>query len=304
MAFPLRAEPPVVPDDLAERWLKERVTMRGTVQIMVGPVLAAAMLKRNHPTPDDPTPNRPLRDGDVRKLADEMREGKWIENGQAIIFASNGRLNDGQHRLHAVILSGCTVPMDVRFGIERAAMKATDIGRKRAPSDWLNMLGLPQGQTVAAAARLLVSYQEIEEESVDFNFAAMLTPSMTEKVVMENPGLVDAALRSCMFYREFRQIPKSIWAFCYFVCEKIDRDDAERFFNALATGVGFESPNDPANVARKFFINPVRDISYRRPGQKIAVIFKAWNSFRLGRKRTLLRIRRDGEHRETFPHPL
>src|SRR3954453_8673381 len=100
----------VSPDDI----LDMAVNMVGTVTVYVTVPVAQALLSMN-------TGNRPIIEKWVKTLADRMRRGAWILTGNTVIVASEGILNDGQHRLHAVVESGVTVPMDIRFGIERAA---------------------------------------------------------------------------------------------------------------------------------------------------------------------------------------
>jgi hypothetical protein len=46
----------------------------------------------------------------IRKYAELMRAGEWVFEPErdAIVF-KNGVVCDGRHRLHAVLLSGCTI---------------------------------------------------------------------------------------------------------------------------------------------------------------------------------------------------
>jgi hypothetical protein len=43
----------------------------------------------------------------VAKYANALKLGRWKVNGEVIKF-KDGRLFDGQHRLHAVVVSGCS----------------------------------------------------------------------------------------------------------------------------------------------------------------------------------------------------
>ena len=57
--------------------------------------------------------NRPIFNFRIRKLAAQMKAGRWQMNHNGIAFAKDGTLLDGLHRLLAVISSGMTVPMMV-----------------------------------------------------------------------------------------------------------------------------------------------------------------------------------------------
>src|SRR3954467_12893306 len=62
----------------------------------INPQLAAEMLKHNDS-------NRHISKNLVSKLASDIRENRWRLNGEPIILANTGELNDGQHRLSAII---------------------------------------------------------------------------------------------------------------------------------------------------------------------------------------------------------
>lgn len=83
-----------------------------TVIETITPILAAAYLERN-------TANRGVKQSIVKKYAKAMKTGCWDLTHQGIAFDSNGVLTDGQHRLQAIIASGCSVEMNVsRFSRE------------------------------------------------------------------------------------------------------------------------------------------------------------------------------------------
>jgi hypothetical protein len=64
----------------------------------IGPSEASALLARN-------VSNRPLRPRYIESLARQMLDGYWQLVGDPIRVADNGRLLDGQHRLHAILAS-------------------------------------------------------------------------------------------------------------------------------------------------------------------------------------------------------
>src|SRR3990172_8052075 len=66
------------------------------------------------------THNRKLRDRAVADYARDMTAGHWTLNGEAIKFATDGTVLDGQHRLRAVIDSDVTVQMLVVVGLDPA----------------------------------------------------------------------------------------------------------------------------------------------------------------------------------------
>lgn len=67
--------------------------------VLITPEVANRMLDRN-------TGNRSIRASVARRYAEEMKRGSWRETGDPIRVSVNGNLIDGQHRLHAITLSG------------------------------------------------------------------------------------------------------------------------------------------------------------------------------------------------------
>ena len=65
--------------------------------------------------------NRTLRPSRVQEYATAMTEGRWRYTADPIRFDSDGKLIDGQHRLMAVVRSGCTVEMHVVRGLSPEA---------------------------------------------------------------------------------------------------------------------------------------------------------------------------------------
>ncbi len=83
------------------------------VQVMkVTPKMAEQWLNAN-------TGNRKMRDGVAEKYADDMRSGNWTTCPEPISFFADGQLADGQHRLWAIVESGCTIEFPVARGLSK-----------------------------------------------------------------------------------------------------------------------------------------------------------------------------------------
>lgn len=85
--------------------------------------------------------NRSLRKSHIARLAAEMKQGNWQCTHQGIAFNDKGILIDGQHRLHAVKMSGVCVEMQVTRGVKQPdhlSLKI-DLSARRSTSDLLKM---------------------------------------------------------------------------------------------------------------------------------------------------------------------
>ena len=117
----------------------------------VTPTKAKAWLLKNNK-------NRKLSQTTVNYYSSEFSAERWQETGESIKFFDDGEVADGQHRLMAIIQSGCSVTMLVVRGLAREAMYAIDTGKKRTVADILHLhSGVADSNVKCAAARQIVS---------------------------------------------------------------------------------------------------------------------------------------------------
>lgn len=95
-------------------------------------------------------PRRALSQIYVSSYADTMRKGRWMLNGEAIIFDINGVLINGCHRMAAVIEAGIPVAFEVIRGINPEAFTTYDNGRHRTVGQLLCMQGVKNYNLIAS----------------------------------------------------------------------------------------------------------------------------------------------------------
>ncbi|RMD90730.1 MAG: hypothetical protein D6811_10190 [Alphaproteobacteria bacterium] len=95
---------------------------------LVTPDLAKEMLAGN-------VGNRAIRQGWVNELARRISDGEWKLSPQGVTIASDGRLIDGQHRLHAVVKAGAAVEMMVARDVDANVFDVMDQGVRRSMAD-------------------------------------------------------------------------------------------------------------------------------------------------------------------------
>jgi hypothetical protein len=117
----------------------------------ITPDVARSMLAKNRK-------NRNLTKRNVGLLRDAITTGEWYMNGEAIIFSSIGTLLNGQHRLHAIVLSGVGVDVLVVCGVDPESFKTLDSGRARRAGEVLAMDGEKNASQVAAAVQALFAF--------------------------------------------------------------------------------------------------------------------------------------------------
>lgn len=134
----------------------------------VTPASASEMLEKNDG-------NRKARRSAVATYASLMDAGKWMCSPDGIIIAKSGRLLQGQHRLMAVVASGCTVQMVIWREVDENVFSVLDRGLKRTLFD---AIGEERRLTEAAAfiARYSFTNQIFTDEDVR-NMVALIAPN-------------------------------------------------------------------------------------------------------------------------------
>lgn len=105
-----------------------------TAKMFVTPEMAANWLQAN-------TRNRPINESKVRRIASDIREGRWIVTHQGIAFDRLGTLLDGQHRLHAIVLAGIGVWINVTRNASPESMIQIDSIEPRTAAVQLTLIG-------------------------------------------------------------------------------------------------------------------------------------------------------------------
>lgn len=224
----------------------------------------------------------------VRQYAREMALGRWHLNGETIQF-DGPRLLNGQHRLHAVVESGTTVPILVVRGVAAAAFTTIDQGKSRSIGDLLRQIGYPYRHEVAGAARTAMI---IEQTSQPISFAFRPTRGqVVEYCEVYREELIEASALASALNLGHR-VPMATLMFL------AKRHPVERadFAQRLREGVGLDA-TDPARLLRERLIKDLNH-SAKLPGEiLLALGVKAWNAHYGGVPLKLLRFAVS----ETFP---
>lgn len=122
--------------------------MRGEV-VWVTPFLAQEWMLLN-------TKNRRVRERNVKKLEEAMREGGYCLTHQGIAFSENGNLIDGQHRLLAIISTGIPCWMWVVFDVPKGAELFIDQLLNRSDTDNLVIDDFETNERITQTANMAI----------------------------------------------------------------------------------------------------------------------------------------------------
>ena len=211
----------------------------------------------------------------VAHLAEAMYLDEWRLNGEAIIFDSKGRLQNGQHRLWACIEAATSFTTVVIRGADSDAIFTIDVGRKRSLADALQLRG---EKDVATLGNLLVWTWRWENGLMDQGGRSRPTNVSMLKLLDERPEIRDAITVGWRFRKALRA-PSGLMCALWYQFGLIDQDDADFFLEQCVTGEDL-SDGDPAFAWRRWM--NARYLERLKPPQQVvaAITVKAWNGFR------------------------
>jgi hypothetical protein len=244
--------------------------------------------------------NRAVKLSIVRRYAKDMAAGRWLTNGETIVF-NGARCLDGQHRLRACWESGVTMMFLTVRSVDPSAMATLDSGIIRTPGD---VLRGSRGQVVggyynavAAAARIVFMYSR--HRSIYTSPEKYPTRSDLVEIIDEHPGIV-ASVQWMNTSTSRTAISRSkVISAWHYLCGRRYPVERDVFFADLVAGVNLET-DSPVRVLRERML---MERGRGRAGGVLpaavlsAFVVKAWNAELTGRPIKILRHRAD----EAFP---
>jgi hypothetical protein len=240
--------------------------------VAVTPEVARAWLLRN-------THNRPLRDKTIETYARDMAAGNWTLNGEAVKFATDGTVLDGQHRLRAIVAADVTVRMLIVSGLPPEAQETMDSGRKRTAADVFSLRGEANAATLAAVLRRVHAWKA-GDRTLGGSYPA--TNLEIASLLAERPEIRRSAEIAVRTRQAFPHIPQSCLGVGHVLFSESARDDVPWFFQRLADGA--ELPLGHPILALRNRVTSERLESLRMPEARyMAYLIRTWNAYREGR---------------------
>ena len=201
--------------------------------VLVTPEIAEKTLSNN-------TRNRNINWNHVRELAAAMTDGTWMETGTPIKLGPNNILVNGQHTLHAIIMSGKAQMMNVVYGVEEAVKYVEDRPLKRTAAHDIQSDGNKCTASTAAALKCLYSLLMGDtapkfEGKIASDLFMSIGPEMAHSV-NESKKLCKAGKIKC---------PSHFSVAHFLFSRKYGGDAADSFFMQIFSGVRI-APGTPS----------------------------------------------------------
>lgn len=246
--------------------------------------------------------NRTVSDGHVKWLADQMKDGKWSLNGEAIIIDDEGQIVDGQHRLWAVIESGVTIESLVTRGVDRKGFATIDTGTARTAGNVLAICGKKDANALGAALSLIhrheVGQMFVHGKGAGFTTATGLSILRRHPEIEESVDFVTKHSKNVTL----KKIPRSAFIFLHYRFSAHAKEKAVEFFEQVGD-VRFDTAGTITRTLRDWLLKRDAVGGGIKTLELCAIVVKAWRSFLEKRpvSRQTLQWKRSGQYPEDFP---
>jgi hypothetical protein len=238
-------------------------------------------------------PNRPLSEHRAEEIASEIRDGRWRENGESLIFDADGVNLDGQHRLRGIVRANQSVTAYCVFGIPQCVFTSIDQGKSRGGADTAATMEFKNYSACAATVRLILQYQN---ETITKTGQHRMPQENLRIYLKKNRALLTASVSSVVSLRKGieKLMPISHACFAYHISRTKHPDKAQEFIEKLSTGADLKKGD-----AILLFRQRMQDLDGVKHKltqvERLAMLIKVWNAFLIGRPLGVLRWNRDVE---------
>lgn len=242
----------------------------------IGPGEAEVLLARNGH-------NRPLSQGRVSRFANDIKNGDWQLNGEAIKVANDGTLMDGQHRLHAIIEAGKEIETLIIEGLPREVQQTMDTGQARSLGDVLKLAGEDHYTTLSSALRSLWCFKLTGFPAPPRGTKHSPTTKQALQLLEKHPGIRESARYANQENSaRSRWLNSSVIGCCHYLFSNTvatDQADVETFFSHLKTGEGLRT-GDPIYALRERLVREYIEAGRVDNNMQSVFLIRAWNGWR------------------------
>jgi hypothetical protein len=229
----------------------------------------------------------------VSKLAEMMRANEFDGlNGESIKFDKDGNLIDGQHRLRAIIESGCSIKTAILRNCSTKAFKTIDNSQNnRSVENYFEIAQQDHAKVASQVAKWLYGLREDSGRATKGKRIRNKTAGfLADWAMSEYPDIPDAIEEISPYLNSFQKAglgTKAHLAFCYYLMREQDQLLAYDVVKFLAGGM--EPPAPVFGHLRQTLLEwGIANAKDRVPGIKrfhmvVNSILVVWNSYRRGR---------------------
>jgi hypothetical protein len=234
-------------------------------------------------------PQRSLSIRRVDRIAHDIVTGQWKMTHQPIALDKDGVVIDGQHRLSAIAKSRMKVPVLVAFDADRDTFDVIDTGQARTTADTLKIAGYGNSAHVAAAARMLIAYDEVKGKQRTLSAVLPLISTPDTLKLLESPRgdeLLDVIPYASQIAGAWGRYGTRTWLAAGLQVLKdagVSKQTVSQFGERLRDGAMLQ-PGSPVLSFRRFVMSDtglVRTVGSLKATVGLATFIKTFNRFHL-----------------------
>lgn len=245
--------------------------------------------------------NRPFKEEKIEEYAEQMRKGLWVINNDDICLDYYGYLNNGQHRLSAVVKCGLTIKMSFKLGLNPNVFSTMDCGKVRTSGNALDIAGIKNGNEKSAIIKFYLQFKVNKffiyidgkhrpQHNDILNYALANRDRLEEvykctKSILKGFGAIRSAYLGAFY-----------WKF-----SDINQESANDFFEKYRTGLGLHERH-PIYVLRRKLMEDATSMKKVPFANKILWVVQAWNFYREGK--SVSNFRTKYKKGDIFPKPI
>lgn len=250
-------------------------------------------------------------------IANAIRDGNWRCNGESIILAYDGGINDGHNRLAACVDAKIPIRSLVVFGMDPEGFGTIDINaRVRSAADVMYINGHEDAELLAGSACLAYLYLKgMRSQSVLSHRG-----ETTERVEMIET-MIDAGIKNSV--EAFLPQRRTMWFLSprasvalHFLFGLVDSKNRDEYFDKLVSGAGMAQGNPLLALRNRLIREPGPVHNGQTAGEpaykvrnehvfiQISTMIRTWNMYSVGRTTTKILARKKREKGRLVPDNL
>lgn len=216
----------------------------------------------------------------VNMYASDMAAGLWKKNGETIVVGKNGIIQDGQHRLHAIVKADVEIECFIIFDAEITNLY--DVGSARSVYTMLAADSKPANSFDTATGRLIMKLGEGKDNfgsAIVYKFVDERTNLLKKASSVVNTGGNVAKKAAC-----------GVIAYCMLKTNDMSEAELRMFFRVVNTGnvVGCTKDPSPALVLHKQLSEMNRGGGQAVQKIQTEITYKALRDFKFNNSRKVI----------------
>lgn len=258
------------------KWLLDQIERGKTERFMevhaLTSLMASYLLNHN-------TDNRAFNPIKIKEITQNIEGDRFEDNGETIIIAKDGVLNDGQNRCQAVVNTKKTITTGFSFGTTRQSRFTIDIGKIRTSGNFLSMHGVHNANRLSAVINLLLYYHSghyVVGPSLSFT----VTKPEIDDHYMKNSKELEAAVQFIgrePYIRDTGFYVPILTA--YLILSRINKIAAGEFIQGVISGVSSNKTDVRLRCHNHF---PHAQKFRLRNWERLELLLRYWNTWRRG----------------------